>query len=392
MAPRSRSALAASSPSCPVSLCLARYQPLPWGREGLRAREGRGNPSGKGGSLWEGRDWLWQLSRWHQSPTLAMPSQRSVYVSTHRSHLHGLDDGDHVTLAEGQLPGLGLGVVMLGDTLRPGGPVLLQGEGCISRDSESWTPLLPTGTRASPKDHLKPWLGTRGTGHEPSSTPLRSWGHTSPWCQLELLVSLCSPAHPRHGQPSAHQGLPVLSCCHLQKKPKGLWRDRAELACPRSRLLSQATAAVPQAPLASAAPAPHAASHTGWRKRLRAGCKPCLCQLCPGDTPVPHMDGSRTQHSCSLPLPPKRGPSSHQLCWYSRSPAPQLWGSNVVLPGTCFFTSSFRSSASPGPQEAPAMALLMWDAAGLMRGLPGSRDTDRQGWAEVGLSHALAVG
>lgn len=38
------------------------------------------------------------------------------------------------------------------------------------------------------------------------------------------------------------------------------------------------------------------------------------------------------------------------------------------------------------------MALLTWDAAGLMRGLPGSRDTDRQGWAEVGLSHALAVG
>lgn len=47
MAPRSRRALAASSPSCPVSLCLARYQPLPWGREGLRAREGRG------GSLWK---------------------------------------------------------------------------------------------------------------------------------------------------------------------------------------------------------------------------------------------------------------------------------------------------------------------------------------------------
>lgn len=50
MAPRSRSVLAASSPSCPVSLCLARYQPLPWGREGLRAREGRGDPSGKEGT------------------------------------------------------------------------------------------------------------------------------------------------------------------------------------------------------------------------------------------------------------------------------------------------------------------------------------------------------
>lgn len=38
------------------------------------------------------------------------------------------------------------------------------------------------------------------------------------------------------------------------------------------------------------------------------------------------------------------------------------------------------------------MAPLMWDAAGLMWGLPGSRDTNRRGWAEVGLSHALDVG
>lgn len=51
----------------------------------------------------------------------------------------------------------------------------------------------------------------------------------------------------------------------------------------------------------------------------------------------------------------------------------------MVSSGTCFFTSSFRSSESPGPQEAPAIALLMWDAAGLMRGLPGSRDTGKAG-------------
>lgn len=210
-----------------------------------------------------------------------------------------------------------------------------------------------------------------------------------PQCQLELLLTLCSPAHPRHGQPSAHQALPVLSCCHLQKKPKGLWRDGAELPCPRSQLLSQVTAAVPQAPGPVQLLSLTQPGTTGWRTRLRAGCKPCLC---PGDTPAPHTDGSRTQHSCSLPLPPKRGPSSHQLCWHSRNPALQLCRGDVVLPGTCFFTSSFRSSKSPGPQEAPARGLLMWDAAGLMQGLPGSRNTDRQGRAEVALSHALAVG
>lgn len=92
-----------------------------------------------------------------------------------------------------------------------------------------------------------------------------------------MLVSLCSPAHPRHGQPSAHQGLPVLSCCHLQKKPKGLWRNGTELACPRSWLLSQDTAAVPQAPLASAVPVPHTALQHGMEeKATNSACASCV--------------------------------------------------------------------------------------------------------------------
>lgn len=105
------------------------------------------------------------------------------------------------------------------------------------------------------------------------------------------------------------------------------------------------------------------------------GCELCPCQLCPEDTAAPHTDGrEQDQHSCSLP--PRRSPSSQPLCRHSRSPVPQLCGSNVVLPGTCFFTSSFRSSESP---EAAAMALLTWKAAGLVRGLPGTGDTGQAG-------------
>lgn len=164
-------------------------------------------------------------------------------------------------------------------------------------------------------------------------------------------VFLCSPAHPRHGQPSAHQGLPVLSCCHLQKKPKGLWRDGAELTCPRSQLLSHR---LPWPVQLLSLTQPHT---TGWRKRLQT---------------LRVSWGHRWEQDPALLLsasPTKEGPSSHQLCWYSRSPAPPLCRSNVVLPGTGFFTSSSRSSESPGPQKAPATAPLMWDAAGLMRGM-----------------------
>lgn len=46
-----------------------------------------------------------------------------------RGHLHGLDDGDHISLMECQLAGLGLGVVVLGDALCPRRPMFLQEEG-----------------------------------------------------------------------------------------------------------------------------------------------------------------------------------------------------------------------------------------------------------------------
>lgn len=43
------------------------------------------------------------------------------------THLAGLQDGDHVTLAEGQLPGLGARVLTLGDALGAWGPAPLAG-------------------------------------------------------------------------------------------------------------------------------------------------------------------------------------------------------------------------------------------------------------------------
>lgn len=46
-----------------------------------------------------------------------------------RGHLHGLDDGDHISFMECQLAGLGLGVVVLGDALCPRRPMFLQEEG-----------------------------------------------------------------------------------------------------------------------------------------------------------------------------------------------------------------------------------------------------------------------
>lgn len=157
MAPRSRSTLPASSPSCPLSLCLARYQPLPWGGEGLRAGGGRGHPGEGGagsGSSADGPGVPSPPSHGHGWPPRAP-----------RVHLHGLDDGDHIPLAEGQLAGLGLVMVVLGDALRPWGPVFLQGRkrhqqgqrGQGQRGLEACPPPPPMDIGASPGDPPAPW-------------------------------------------------------------------------------------------------------------------------------------------------------------------------------------------------------------------------------------------
>lgn len=190
-----------------------------------------------------------------------------------------------------------------------------------------------------------------------------------------MLVSLCSPAHPRHGQPSAHQGLPVLSCCHLQKKPKGLWRNRAELACPRSWLLSQATAAVPQAPPASAAPVSHTASHQLMEENAaNSACASCIL-------------GTLLSHTWMGAGP---GPPALCLCHQRGAPAPtSSAGTAGAQHHSCegitwfyqelAFSPPLSGALSHQGPKSPAMALLMWDAAGLMRGLPGSRDTGKSG-------------
>lgn len=100
-ASRSRSAPAASSPSCPLAWCLARYQLLlcQGGRQGSVSGEEYGGVPDR------------------------VPSPGPLATA----HLTSLQDGDHVALVEGQLSRLRARVLTLGDALGARGPAPLGG-------------------------------------------------------------------------------------------------------------------------------------------------------------------------------------------------------------------------------------------------------------------------
>lgn len=225
MAPRSRSAPAASSPSCPLSLCRARYQFLPCRWDGLRKgthKPGRGS---------------W--TRWH--------------CQTHgpRGHLHGLDDGDHISLVEGQLAGLGLGVVVLGDALRPRRPVLLQEEGSV-------TGMLSPEVSPRWKDCVVTWDG---------DNILMGWDALlSQPCAGAVQERTVSPAHPGHDWPSAHQEL--LSAPDVTCREETKWGHK-------EMRLSQSSGLVPPPPRSTAVPQCH--MRPSQRRVVLAGTRFLIC-------------------------------------------------------------------------------------------------------------------
>lgn len=124
---------------------------------------------------------------------------------------------------------------------------------------------------------------------------------------------------------------------------------------------------------------------TGWRKRLQTLPVPAVSwgHSCPThgweQDPTVLLSASAT----------KEGPELPPALLAQQEPSTTAVRNNVVLSGTCFFTSSSRSSESPGPQvtsHGPA-------DVGCSRADAGAawQQGHRQGWAEVGLSHALAV-
>lgn len=163
-------------------------------------------------------------TRWHCQP--CGPS----------GHLHGLDDGDHISLTEGQLASLGLGVVMLGDALRPRRPMFLQEEGSV-------TGMLSPEVSPSWKDHMVTWDG--------DNIPVGWDAPVSHPCAGAVQERTVSPTHPGHDWLSAHQGL--LSAPDVTCREETKWGHK-------EMRLSQSPGLIPTPSTEhSSAPVPHEA-------------------------------------------------------------------------------------------------------------------------------------
>lgn len=134
---------------------------------------------------------------------------------------------------EGQLAGLGLGVVVLGDALRPRRPVLLQEEGSV-------TGVLSPKVSPRWKDCVVTWDG---------DNILMGWDALlSQPCAGAVQERTVSPAHPGHDWPSAHQEL--LSAPDVTCREETKWGHK-------EMRLSQSSGLVPPPPRSTAVPQCH---------------------------------------------------------------------------------------------------------------------------------------